>query len=85
MQNRNRFWKTSISKTQTQNKSHNREGLGLEPLSELILKQDSNQEILNEWIVEFNSHVKKKSKNRALRAKDILAERISEDAELRKD
>ena len=61
--------------------------LGLEPLSELILKQDSNQEILNEWIVEFNqSREEKIEEQKALQgAKDILAERISEDAELRKE
>ncbi len=61
--------------------------LGLEPLSELILKQDSNQKILNEWIVEFNqSREEKIEEQKALQgAKDILAERISEDAELRKE
>ena len=61
--------------------------LGLEPLSELILKQDSNQEILNEWIVEFNqSREENIEEQKALQgAKDILAERISEDAELRKE
>ena len=51
------------------------------------LKQDSNPEILNAWFVEFNQSLEEKiEEQKALQwAKDILAERISEDAELRKD
>ena len=61
--------------------------LGLEPLAELMMNQDSNMEVLSDWIQEFNKEREEKLEDHKVLqgAKDILAEQISEDAELRRE
>ena len=61
--------------------------LGLEPLADLIMNIDSTNEILNDWIKDFNQERDEKIEDlKALQgAKDILAENISEDPDLRKE